>query len=1311
MTDQSQSARRPEVVNTVTGTVSGDVVQADSVAIYSVDADQFVAGRDVHLHFRDGLRGVRGVVSGPVADQCPYPGLAEFGPHQAQWFFGRGHLVTTVLERLDRRTSAGGPLLVVAPSGAGKSSLLRAGVLPALARGALPGSRAWPSLLTTPTEQPVLVLARYLATLVGMDARRTAELVVRGPAVVVDRVRAALRASGPQVRLVVIVDQLEELFTVCAHDWQRVAVLDLLDRLARHGPAGEPPVALVLFGLRADFYPRCADYPPLRAAALDSQVLVGPMTETELREAVLFPAHREGLTVEPGLVELLLRDLGALRDGADTPTGQAGRLPLLAHALRVTWQQRHGSTLTVQGYQSTGGIARAVATTAEDIFRRLSPQDQSLAQSVFLRLVAIAEGSENTRRRVPRSHLLGITPANARPLSAPSGQWVSFAQAAPFGSAIPAPGAAPGHPHPPSGSPGTTAGHPVDAFPARTAEPGPPVRKPARTAAVIDAFTHARLLTQTTDTVEITHESLLHSWPRLHDWITHNRATILLRQHLDDAARYWESSGHDPTTLYRGGQLATAQEWAEHRTDLTALEHRFLRASTDSAHATLAAARRTNRRLSRRLTAVVLMLVLALAAGTAAVIERANAEHERNLAISRQLAANSRLAMAKNPREAMSYALDAWRTAPTSEARGALLSTQSLDYEGRLLTGMESPALAVSPDGSMAAFGGPDGQIQLWNTRTRQRFPASFPSQVGVVHSLAFSPDGTMLAAASYLVPGESNGPHLLVWQVPTGVLVSTVPGVFTVKWRPDGQALLSLDESNFQDVVELDVRSGRVLRRIVIPAEESVPALAYSPDGDLIATGTSAGVVEVYRADTGTRLHRLTTDGPTGTVMAIAISARGVLAASSPASHIRLWDARTGARMGDLGAGDVGGRTIGLAFLPGVDLLATSSIRGEIVLWDTRSSRVHSTIAVGSEMVWDLVMSQDGSTILTTAASGEATVLGRGARSHDGSWARNEVWAVTGLAVSPGGDTVASADADGTLRHWDIDDRSAMPLLRLLSVVPESADPPGAKVVFGPDGTEVLASAGVRVWWPGRALSGTIAAPGRVFLDVRVSPDGRLIAAVSVDLTGQTGRRVHVWDSRSLVPVAEWSPAPHEMMGTVLFTPDGARLLVEFSSTVDAVTRHGIRAWTVDPVAVQADLINTDIGIGGMKISPDGRTVATGHDDGRVRLWDVDTGAKKGEFGEHTSLIRTLAFVDDQTLVTGTINDPVIRQWNYTTGELVAQIEGHRGPLNVVAVAKGGKVLASASADSTVGVWDLDPEVVAARVCRILADDGRGCS
>ena len=327
-------------------------------------------------------------------------------------------------------------------------------------------------------------------------------------------------ASRPGTRVVIAIDQFEELFTLCESEAERTAFISWLCRAASSAPA-RTELAVAVCGLRADFYAECARYPELRHALQTLQVLVGPMSEGELRQAIRNPATAAGLHLEPGLIELLLADLRADNDHHAEPGSRAaalgydaGRLPLLAYALRTTWQERHGSTLTVDGYRQTGGIEHAIAVSAERAFDGLDAIGKQVARPLLLRLVKVGATSVgDARRAVARPELTSGLDAAAAP-------------------------------------------------------------------AVVRAFTESRLLTASVDAIQMTHEALLRAWPRLQTWLEDDRASNPLRQHIEDAAAEWQRSPGDPSQLYRGARLQGASTWArDHGHHLSDTGRRFLTAS------------------------------------------------------------------------------------------------------------------------------------------------------------------------------------------------------------------------------------------------------------------------------------------------------------------------------------------------------------------------------------------------------------------------------------------------------------------------------------------------------------------------------------------------------------------------------------------------------------------------------------------------------------------------------------------------------------------------------------------------------------
>jgi DNA-binding SARP family transcriptional activator/WD40 repeat protein len=288
---------------------------------------------------------------------CPFKGLATFDVEDADYFFGRERLVAELVARL-----VGAPLLaIVGPSGSGKSSALRAGLLPALAAGVLPGSDGWAQLLIRPGAHPQRELRR------------------------------ALPGMTPDRRAVLAIDQFEETFTACTDERERAAFVAALVGAA-HDPGGR---SVVVLALRADFYTRCAAYPELARLLGANHVLVGPMSGDELRRAVTRPAERVGLRVEPELEDAVVGDV----------EGQPGALPLLSAALLELWRERRGRRLELAAYQRTGGVQGAVARLAEDAYAQLEPAEQDAARKLLLRLADEGEDGAVVRRRVALEEL------------------------------------------------------------------------------------------------------------------------------------------------------------------------------------------------------------------------------------------------------------------------------------------------------------------------------------------------------------------------------------------------------------------------------------------------------------------------------------------------------------------------------------------------------------------------------------------------------------------------------------------------------------------------------------------------------------------------------------------------------------------------------------------------------------------------------------------------------------------------------------------------------------------------------------------
>jgi WD40 repeat protein len=1252
---------------------------SDEGRAYQAARDQYIAERDLHLHYADGTReGARRVIGGAAAQdaegECPYPGLAAFGPEQAQWFFGRDRLTAEVTSRAAELAREGGFLITVAPSGAGKSSLLGAGLLPALNRGALPiaGSQRWPCVVMTPTARPVATLATHIATVTGDDTASVVQRLKADPEQQVVQLRSALRGrigahNAANARVVIIVDQLEELFTLCEDESERLEFIAWLSRLA-HPIRQTPPIALVVMGLRADFYAPCANYPELRASLQHNQVLVGPMLESELREAILYPARAVGLQLEPGLPELLLRDLGGISDGSntgDSSTGEAGRLPFLAHALEATWQQRHGSTLTVAGYQVTGGIRHAIAATAERVYDRLDETDRQLARELLLRLVKIGDGTEDVRRRLARDEVLRSDAISMR-------------------------------------------------------------RK-----AVLDAFTRARLLSQEQDTVEIAHEALVRGWPRLRQWIEADRAGHVVHQELEEAAAEWERSGRrDSSLLYRGARLEAALAWAstEPSNSLSLHTETFLTVS-----------QRQQRRTTRlRRSAVIAVTFLALVASTTAVVafqqrsaaqqNSSEARQQRDQAIINQVIAEADQYSGTNASLAAQLDLVAYHMQPSSQLLTKILNTQSLPL-GQPLNSQAGGVklMAFSPVGHTMATASLSGSVRLWNvTNPAKPIALGQPltEQNGAIQAVTFSSDGRTIATGS--VVGS-----VRLWNVTDpakpialGQPVTDYNGaIIAIAFSPDGRtiAITSLNGSvqlwNVADPAK-PIPLGKPLAE---GCEGTLP-VAFSPDKQTLATincprGTFAnggvgGVVQLWNVSDPARpisLGQPITDQKNG-IYAVAFSpdmhTLAIAIANSSADGgfgtVRLWDVSNPAQPIALGQSliDDLGSVTSIAFSPDGYTLAVASTNGPVQLWNVSNPRLPALLGQSLSgqdgSVISIAFSPDGHTL--AAISSDFTV---------------EIWdlpratltgqtdGVTSVAFSPSGRTFVSAGGDGTLRLW-----STVNPVQPVEVGQPLAGQVGAfSVAFSPDGQTLATGSllgAVQLWNmtdPQPVEFGQPLTRQSSAIDsVAFSPVGHILAAAGDDGT------VQLWNVTN--------PAQPSLLGQPLVSQNGAVATinsVKFSpngSILAAADSDGtVQLWNMvdpfQPTRLGQPLIGqngTLSPIYSIAFSPNGGILAAAGGDGTLQLWNVVDPAQSSPLGQpltsQSASISSVAFSPDGHILAAGGIDGTIQLWSIVNlaqpVELGQPLTGQNGSVSSMAFSPNGRTLVTASLAGTVQAWSL---------------------
>ncbi len=415
----------------------------------------------------------------------PYKGLRAFREGDADDFFGRDELIDRLLERLQISDARDRFLAVVGPSGSGKSSVVKAGLMPRLRQGALPDSDNWFISEMFPGANPLVELEAALLRVAINPPSSLRQQLGEDTEGLQRAIKRILPAGDDDTELVLIIDQFEELFTQVEDEAARVHFLDSL-RAALLDPHSR---LRVIVTIRADFYDRPLQYEALGELMRRRTEVVLPLSQADLERAILGPAERVGVTPEPGLVQTIIDDVGE----------QPGTLPLLQYALTELFERRQGRVMTLRAYQDIGGVTGALARRADELYREIDPDAQEAIRQLFLRLVTLGEGTEDTRRRVRRSEI-GGTEAMDRVIEI-YGQYRLL-----------------------------------------TFDRDPVTRGP---------------------TVEVAHEALIRTWERLREWIEASRDDLRIQRRLTAATAEWEASGRNRDYLASGARLTQFEEWSE----------------------------------------------------------------------------------------------------------------------------------------------------------------------------------------------------------------------------------------------------------------------------------------------------------------------------------------------------------------------------------------------------------------------------------------------------------------------------------------------------------------------------------------------------------------------------------------------------------------------------------------------------------------------------------------------------------------------------------------------------------------------------
>jgi|GEM_PF-607862 len=1279
----------------------------------------------------------------------PYRGLESYDAKHKQFFFGREDEIKELLAKVETKPF----VAVVGASGTGKSSLVKAGVVPRLqtiGNGSPHPCHVLPPL--RPTHLPVGELRRHLQTAfpdypgLAKDDDALAQLIARWS------------AGHPGKRLVLIVDQFEELITLCRDDAERERFLRLLACAIQQ----QPDAFRLIITLRTEFEPQFSRTESLLGDRWSSaRYVVPPMDIDDLRHAIEGPASVRVLYFEPPeLVDELISEVYL------TP----GALPLLSFTLselyiRYVQSTREDRALTGDDYEKLGGVGGSLNLRATGEYNRLPRDEQATMQRVMLRMVAI-EGGELARRRVARSELKYPTvQENLR----------------------------------------------VDKV-LKQLEDG------ARL--LVSGTTNGPDGVESEGYVEPAHDTLMIAWGLLLEWKTEAEEYLPLQRRLAQAATEWnkaqpaDKSGllwDDDPRLPQVEEILLATDsvqvgwWRAIRrarqvlipkigplTDsrwLNKTEFEFVKQSVD---ARMSFWRRLIGITS--LVAIVLFVItiFALFQQSEATSQRNEANHQRDSAVSAQstavaesnirataesqaqisaqaeatAAADARLKQAEAESQARRALAE--NLAGQSQlliradkqpgdlalilARDAFLTDQTLTTDRALRFALNSPhwlqsfpppnrrhqgtvhSVAFSPNGALIVSGGEDGTVRIWRASDLEPQQLLF-GHAGTVYSVGFSPDGERI------VSGGDDG-SVRVWNVASGAEVSSLQGDMGVVWSaefsPDGHHIVSgssdgtvrvWDEQKEVELARLEGHTGSVL------------SVAFSPTGHRIISMANGSLgsrdIRIWDALTWKEVARreipdpLPEQGLVGSFRLARFSPSGARIVSS-SSGLRVEDGETGAFLANIVESAYFTGT--MAFSPDGTRIVSYREDGIVQIWDTETGARFVQLKVDENEITSLSLSPDGAYVVLSGKNGLMQVWEVPSEHQEGAIVGKQIAQMPGrhsgdvlsASFSPTGDEIVTGGADGSVRVWNV--ASGAEIVRI-----QGHEGSVNAVQFSPNGNWIISGGedgSIRVWNVARGIEafrmddhlGNVLSVGFNTKGTRIisySEGGGVqiwnadngselfhledhignVTSVAFSYDGQhiasvgDDRRVRVWDVASGTEVirmeGDEASSPALSLG---FSPDGSRI-------VSGGYEGGVIVWDVASGMMIRRLVGHTQGVSSVRFSPDGQRIVSGGGDGSVRVWDAVNGEELSRLYGHIRNVPSVEFSQDGQRIVSGGSDGSIRVWDVTNGESVAQSEIHAINMSSIGFSRDGKHIAFGGYDGSIRVWDISSGEEVARL------------
>ncbi|MBX2998888.1 MAG: AAA family ATPase [Caldilineaceae bacterium] len=1065
--------------------------------------------------------------------QNPYQGLHPFERAHAVFFFGRESITERLLETVRARPF----VTLIGPSGSGKSSLIQAGLLPKLTEfthvvSFRPGEDPFRALAEA--FQPLLSLEQSApdwATLLRQQARGLQDLADN-----LDLLPKGEAASAAERRLLLIVDQFEELFTITADPTDRQSFLTLLLSALDH----ERTRISMLISIRADFMTQALASASLAAALQDAAIVLGPMNREEIRRAIEQPALRQGVVFEPGLVERLLDDVGA----------ESGNLPLLEFTLTRLWQKQRDGWLTHAAYAETERIVGALTHYADGIYARLAPQEQMAARRIFLQLVQPGQGTEDVRRTATRAEI-------------GEADWLLVQRMADARLVITNQNA--------NGDETAELVH--EAL----------IREWRRLQSWLDEDREFRLWQQR---VQVN----LGQWQQNH----RENGALLRGGPLVEAERWMDQRKaelSDSLRAYIEASLAYRQQRLNEEEAQRQRELAQLQALAEAEHQRAETEARTGVRLRWFASGAALAFLIALIAAGFAYQSTLMAEHERTraeanaqLALARQLSAQTIRNMGSEIDLALLLSVESDRLNLRPTDKTTLWTEMAISpFIEKVLHGPHSPIFSISfsADGRHLFSTDDKGNVLIWPIHDGIARPTSFIEQDGQISGVALSPRGDRMAI--------NRGHSVDLWDLTTRQIIVQLTDhadtVVRLAFSHDGTRLITADKSKamfvrdaatgaqlgpplasdenqpvsadgriFAQIVEEDDRqfitfwdsqSDERRRSLEDSHSASIHGFDFSGDQRLLATASFDGSIGLWDVETG-RLQGETLHGHDGRVLAVKFSPDGeTLVSGGTDNRLLLWDLRDKPHI-DMRLRGHNNWVRAIAFSADGRWLASADADGKIILW--RMSR--HILSEHTNRVRAVALSPDGQTLVTASFDRQLGIWDATTPQLKQMLETEHEHSITNAKFSPDGNTLVSIDAGGAVIFWDTARWSPRfpPRRRHDSVL--------IGLAFSADG-RLLATGDfpgfIRIWdvSTGEPLGTPIKAHQGWALSLAFSPDGEILAS------GSTDASLKLWDLTTRRMRTELPALHSNWITDLLFTPDGRALL-------SASSDHTIRVWDV---------------------------------------------------------------------------------------------------------------------------------------------------